>query len=409
MWQFVSVILAFFLLSVLTSRLKWNLALSMAVCGLVIHLFALRSLERIYTAFINIFSFSSVNVIATIFLIGVLSSLMKHYQFLDGIISSLKSLLRNRKLLLGMIPFIIGTLSVPGGALLSAPFADDLGKEMDIAPEKRVVINLSFRHIGILINPFSTPLLFIAASIPNMNIYHLILLNIPFALIIQIGATLCYMPRHCQPSIESGNTLSKKESLKNLLKGLSPIILAILLNGLFHLPMSAAIALSIVWVWAISPKTDFIKFFRRGCSLEVPLILIAVYFIQNTILQMTDIMNAFNNILQNPSILVILFAVIGGCLFIGLVTGMHLSTLGVFIPIMLAAPMEPNYRLLIIFFLYIWSILGYYYSPLHLCQLLTIKYIKTSTKTVYKEHLKLFPWLAAASFGLYYLYRLWLL
>ena len=143
---------------------------------------------------------------------------------------------------------------------------------------------------------------------------------------------------------------------------------------------------------------------KKGCSFDVPLMLLGVYFIQNTILQLTDIMNAFISIFQSPSTFVILMAVAVGCIFIGTVTGLSLANLGVFIPMIHSLPLSPTQLLLYIFFLCIWSFLGYYYSPLHLCQILTIKYIGISTKDVYKQHLRLFPWLAAASFGLYFLY-----
>ncbi len=404
MQQFVAVILAFLLLPLLISKLKSNLALSLGICGLVIHVLALRSWESLYKAVLNIFTFSSVNVILTVFLIGILSSLMKHYRLLEDIVSSMKNLFLSSRLLVGLIPFIIGILSVPGGAYLSVPFVDNLGKEMDIAPEKRAAINLSFRHIGMFVIPFSTLLLYVAANVPEINIYYLIMLNLAFVLVIQIGATILYIPRHCPPVFESGKAAPKKESFKKLIFSISPIVIAVLFNGLLKLPMYAAIALSIAWIWVISPKNEFMSTVKKGCSFDVPLMLLGVYFIQNTILQLTDIMNAFISIFQSPSTFVILMAVAVGCIFIGTVTGLSLANLGVFIPMIHSLPLSPTQLLLYIFFLCIWSFLGYYYSPLHLCQILTIKYIGISTKDVYKQHLRLFPWLAAASFGLYFLY-----
>jgi len=52
--------------------------------------------------------------------------------------------------------------------------------------------------------------------------------------------------------------------------------------------------------------------------------------------------------------------------------------------------------------------MGYYYSPLHLCQLLTVKYMGCATWPVYKEHLKIIPWLFVSSYLLFYLYQ-WIL
>lgn len=49
----------------------------------------------------------------------------------------------------------------------------------------------------------------------------------------------------------------------------------------------------------------------------------------------------------------------------------------------------PTLKLLYTFFVFIWSFMGYYYSPLHLCQLLTVKYMGCAIWPVYKEHLKI--------------------
>lgn len=331
---------------------------------------------------------------------------MKHYGLLDDIVTSLKSLFKSRRLLIGAIPLVIGMLSVPGGAYLSAPFVDDLGKDMNIAPEKRAVINLTFRHIAMLINPFSTPLLYIAASVPDLSIYKLILLNIPLALVIMAGSVKLYMPGPRSFTDDKPNEYSKRENIRRLLLGISPIVIAILFNGILRIPMSAAIAISILWVWIICPKKDFIDAIRKGLNFDLPVMILVVFFIQNTILQMTDIMDTFKIMFESPSTIVILLALLLGCFFIGTVTGLNLAVLGVFIPIILSLPLTTSELWLFVFFLNIWSFLGYYYSPLHLCQILTIKYIDVPTLSVYKQHIKLFPWLAAVSFILYYLYSL---
>ena len=84
------------------------------------------------------------------------------------------------------------------------------------------------------------------------------------------------------------------------------------------------------------------------------------------------------------------------------------QSVNIILPLVAALPMDPTYQLLYTFFVFIWSFLGYYYSPLHLCQLLTIKYMGCATGAVYREHLKLIPWLFVASYLLFYLYR-WIL
>ena len=88
--------------------------------------------------------------------------------------------------------------------------------------------------------------------------------------------------------------------------------------------------------------------------------------------------------------------------------GIKPGAIGIILPLVATLPMDPTLKLLYTFFVFIWSFMGYYYSPLHLCQLLTIKYMGCATWPVYKEHLKIIPWLFVSSYLLFYLYQ-WIL
>ena len=62
--------------------------------------------------------------------------------------------------------------------------------------------------------------------------------------------------------------------------------------------------------------------------------------------------------------------------------------------------------LLIVAMALVWSFLGYYFSPFHLCQLLTVKAMGCSSGSVYKEHMKMMPVLSVAAIALFLAYRM---
>ncbi len=106
----------------------------------------------------------------TVIMVSILGGLMNHYKILDKIVETLLLMVRSKKNILMIIPAMIGVLIIPGGALLSAPFINNIGEEIKLTPARRAAINLVFRHITMFILPYSTSLLVVSASIPNINI-----------------------------------------------------------------------------------------------------------------------------------------------------------------------------------------------------------------------------------------------
>ena len=130
-----------------------------------------------------------------------------------------------------------------------------------------------------------------------------------------------------------------------------------------------------------------------------------MYFVQNLIKSLDQVMDSVVMMFQSSSGIGIMLVISAASLLFGLTTGLSLVPLGIILPLVAALPMDPAMKLLYTFFVFVWSFLGYYYSPLHLCQLLTIKYMGCPTWPVYKQHLRAIPFLMVASYCLFYLYR----
>ena len=60
-------------------------------------------------------------------------------------------------------------------------------------------------------------------------------------------------------------------------------------------------------------------------------------------------------------------------------------------------------------FIYTWSFIGYFFSPLHLCLVLTLRQMGCSMRSLYRSYMPLMAEMAVSSFLIFYLYRAFLL
>jgi len=125
------VVLIVFLLIPLLGRFKLKLSYILLIsCG-VLALFSGMGAQAAWQSVTNIFTdFSSLNTILSVMMVSILGGLMKNYKILDRIVSSIYQIIQNKKIILMILPALIGILIVPGGALLSAPFIYEMGEEL---------------------------------------------------------------------------------------------------------------------------------------------------------------------------------------------------------------------------------------------------------------------------------------
>lgn len=132
--------------------------------------------------------------------------------------------------------------------------------------------------------------------------------------------------------------------------------------------------------------------------------LVGVYFVQNTVKSLDQVMYGVTLLFNSVSGFSILLVIAAASVLFGLTTGLSMVPLGIILPLLGSLPLGDYARLCYTCFIFIWSFLGYFFSPLHMCQLLTVKHVGCSNGAVYRQYIKLIPCLAAYSFLLFYLY-----
>ena len=128
MYELFVVIISFSIIPILIKKkikLSFTLLITAGILGILSNL----GLKNIGSSILDVFlNSTSRTTVLTVLMVSILGGLISQYNILEEIVNTLEKLIRNKKNILIIIPGLIGFLTVPGGALLSAPFINKLGK-----------------------------------------------------------------------------------------------------------------------------------------------------------------------------------------------------------------------------------------------------------------------------------------
>ena len=417
MQQFAGIIIAFIMLLVMLKcwpkifkGKKAPLGPVLFMTGLIMAVIAGLSVSTMTGSFVNIFTtFSTLQTLIVVIDIGILGNLLKQYGILERIVKALGQLIPSQKILIMILPALMGLLPVPGGAFLSVPFVDSLGDKLKLPGEKKAVINLYFRHISMFILPYNTTMLTIASILPAVSIYRLIGIAAPFGLTLIGGAYFFYVrSAQADKAEHSGVQLG---ALKDVLLYLSPIYMAVLFNTVCRMQMHISLLICILLTFFLigKDKSEYINHVIKGINIDTLIMMIGVYYMQNIIKNLDVVMSSVGTVLVGQSVIgfMIIVPIVG--LAFGLSTGLSLVPMGILLPFVAAMNLPVMTQTVYSLYILMWSFLGYYFSPFHLCQLLSIKYIGCDTKDVYRQHMKMMPVLYIAAIAIFVVYNIVLL
>ncbi|MBN2286471.1 MAG: DUF401 family protein [Tissierellales bacterium] len=385
MYQLLVACLSFLVIPVLIKK-KFKLSQTIVMASLVLGVTSGIGFRKFVEAVTGVFlKASSLNTILVVMMVSVLGGVMKHYGILDVIVETMQKVVGSKKKTIGLIPALIGVLIIPGGALLSAPFVNTIGEKIGISPPRRAAINLVFRHMAMFIMPYSTSILIVSSSFDDVSIPFVIFLNSFFVLgIIIIGYFLYLKNLENDPVNSTERTLS---NIKKLIIYTSPIYACVVVTGITGLPFYLTIFISLLIVYLLSDKKDFIKKMLQSVNVHIVITVTAVLIMQSIILQMTDMLTLFNDLFVNSgNMLTISLVLLAASFFFGYITGYQVASLAITLP--LIAQLNVSYEMMHIY-IYLatgCSFIGYFFSPLHLCQAFTVQIMGVSTGELYKEY-----------------------
>lgn len=403
--------LAVFAVMPLWKKIKVNFGVSLMISAVIISFIFGISPQKTAENFFTVFTtYAQIKNVIIVTLIGSFGMLLKRYDFLTKVNDALRSIMSGKKAVMMTLPAVIGLLSVPGGAQLSAPFVDELGEDLGVKKDIRCVLNLTCRHIATFIVPTSNSLIVLIAAAPQVDMYFLILLNLGFVVLMQLFSYIFYA-RDIKEIKEPVDRSKIPHYVKQLVIYLSPIYMIIVFNGLFRIELITSVLLSFVIIFILCGKNDikgYFETFIKGLKLKTFVMMVGLFFIQNTIKSADTLINGFSDIFLTSHGIVLAMAIFAFAMLIAVTTGLSYPAIGVIMPMIASLGLGTTELTVYAFFVFCCTFIGYFFSPLHLCQLLTMQAMGCQPKNVYREYAKLIPTLSVCAFVLFFAYQ-WIL
>ncbi len=396
---FFSMIISMVVILFLVSK-KLNIGYSLMIGATLLALLNRKNITYIAKTILKTFiDPTTITLCAIVLLITILGYLMDKYKLLDRMILSLEQILRSAKLTILVAPAIIGTLLVTGGALMSCPVVEQLGKKLDISNDKQAAINLIFRHALYFMFPLSTTII-MASKIGEFDVMDLVKIQFPISIAIYVFGYIFYLKGLKEENLDKISIKEYIISIGHFLFYSSPILISLLgvivLNMPFYISLIMGIIVSIL-INIFDKKADSKYDLKENVFLTMykgikPTMVIAILgiMIYKNVVNDLDELYIQLSILLEKGIPIELLIIIAACA-ISLSLGSAQPSVAILFPMIL--PLAPDYHTKLVYamFIYTSGFMFYYISPIHLCQVLTIEYFDVKLKDLYKNYKFILP------------------
>jgi integral membrane protein (TIGR00529 family) len=371
----IGVLAAFLLIVVLRLR-NMDFSISILAGALVVGITSTAPVEVFSSAVMDTLQDPvTLSLSMAVALISVLGYSLKETNLISGLIEGLRTILPGQALL-AMIPALFGLLSMPGGALMSAPFNDPVADRLRLSPEQKTYMNVWFRHLWYWASPISpTPLL--AASLAGITLNHFLSAQLPlFIVTVTMGFVVS------SRFIRGGTSgVLRLKGVKNVTDGLLPIFVTVALS-VVGVPVWASLSCGIALVFIIGkvPSSRMLGLVHGGIRWDIVASVVSMLFFRSVVLASGSVVALFNSVTRFGIPLIVILIIVP--LLIGAISGTPTMGIGMAFPLLL--PLCGNAGVHVVSVVYTGIICGYLASPMHLCLILTNKYYKSELGRVYR-------------------------
>jgi integral membrane protein (TIGR00529 family) len=315
------------------------------------------------------------------FFVMLLSQLYKETDLVNVLTGSLGGYIKNSKVIVSILPAVIGLMPVTGGALMSAPMVEDEADKLGLDEPKKTYVNVWFRHVILPIYPIS-PFLILTASLTETSIIALIARQslVVIGMII-VGYFVGLRKTKNTKQDDSEQRSNSKASLKELVYSFSPIIVTILLAALLNVDIALATLVGLITLLTITrTKTViFLKILKNRALWEVTLAAFGALLLRNATLA-SGASEILGNTLAGSNLSgIVLLASVPAVL--GFILSSPSGAIALSIPILAeTVTFIPKTASL----LYISALLGYLLAPTHLCLAFTAQYFRCPISKSYR-------------------------
>jgi len=374
---------------------KYNMGMSLLFGAIILNFFSgLGVKDFLGNILITIQEPTTLQLMLVVSLISGLGYLMDLTGDLKKMIEACINIFKDGRLLSIILPALIGTLSAPGGAILSAPMVNESGDKIGLDKNKKTAVNLFYRHIGYFIYPLFSSII-LASSFMEISALSIIKYNF---VIMVTGLIISFVVFFRDVEMIDQDYFSDKSLAENLIdffKAFLPIFvtlfLALVVKLYFPLAVLIGVCVAVINNWPARNKLKIFKerfylFFSKGIKYKLVFIILGVMIFKTT-LESSGVINVIAGGLGNLGIPLFLIILLLG-LISGYITGVHVAATGILLAIfqpLFPVGLEGPYIALLLTAI----VLGYLISPLHLCLALTQEYFDAEMGKIYQ--LLLFP------------------
>lgn len=313
-------------------------------------------------------------LVAAVGLITILGFIMEETGMMLELVENLRIILPSR-VLLALIPALFGLLTMPGGALMSAPFNEAEANRLGLKPEHKTYINIWFRHVWYWASPISSTVI-LAVSLSDIGLRRFITTNIPvFIVTVGIGLYVSSL------FVEGVKNEGHEKNYSKALRGLSPILVAVVLS-LAGVPVWIALILGISLVFVVE-RTEISEVPRmlwKGIRWEALLSIFAMLYFRNVVVESGSVETLFEQVMNSGIPLLAILVLIP--LAVGVISGTPTMGIGIVFPLLL--PLFPDKNVHVVSILLAGIVSTYIASPIHLCLILTNSYYHSDLNRVYR-------------------------
>ncbi len=395
-------ILAAFGLILLLSRTRLHLGVALFLGALVLGFWSGQSPSELAgIALTNVTGWSTVYLVAIIFLILLLSRLMEQSGHLQRIVYAFALVVRSRRAVSALVPALIGLLPMPGGALFSAPLVKKAVEEINLSGERKAAINYWFRHVWEYWWPLY-PGFILAVGLLGVPVWHLILVQFPLALFcVFSGYVFLLRPLKTLPPRDGPST--RGESFLMLVRESLPILavfgVILVINVLRRFPVAGlsiggppefSVLVGIVVCIGMVIRTDrlkgedIVRALRDRKYFDFVLLILGIMIFKGVLTGGSVVFQVKDELLSYRVPLLLVITLLP---FIsGLVTGIAVGFVGVSFPVILPllAGLPPAILLAHAALAYSCGYMGMMLSPVHLCLLVSKDYFSAGFSSCYR-------------------------
>ena len=321
-------------------------------------------------------------LLARIVAIIALGDIASQLGYFDRLVTGLRKLIADNRVIIALMPAFGGLLPMPGGAMLTAPMVESSVTSGRVTPEQKFYVNYWFRHVWEYIWPLY-PGVVVGAALIGHRVSDIFVSNWPLT-VAAVAAGVFFVLRRLDAGRNAPAPAEGHAARRDVALGMLPF--AVVIAGVLVLKIEVALVVLAVIALLVAYKRPrpavVLKSFAHGAECQVVTLIlgVAAYNQVLTAAKIIDAIPGFFMSLHMPEIVVICAVP----MMLGLITGVTLAFIAVSFPLLMPLMGGSNVNMELVMLAYASGFVGCLLSPAHLCLVLSRQYFRADLGKSYR-------------------------